>query len=37
LARGVDVGFEFSVPMPQFWRAREVAQVLIGKKEEACA
>ncbi len=37
LARGVDVGFEFSVPMPQFWRAREVEQVLIGKKEEACA
>jgi hypothetical protein len=37
LARGIDVGFEFAVPMPQFWRSREVEQDLMVKKEEACA
>jgi len=37
LARGVDVGFEFPTPRPDFWSIREIDQESIGEGEEACA
>ena len=37
LARGVDVAFEFSAPVPHFWRAREPEAHPLSQSEEACA
>jgi hypothetical protein len=37
LARGVDVGFEFSAPTPEFWHAAEVASNSTSEDEKACA
>jgi hypothetical protein len=40
LARGVDVAFEFSVPVPDFWRVRETQQhpvEQLEQSEKACA
>lgn len=35
--RGVDVGFEFSNPAPEFWAVRELSDNSIGENEKACA
>jgi general secretion pathway protein A len=37
LARGVDVGFEFSAPTSDFWRAAEVSPNSTSEDEKACA
>jgi type II secretory pathway predicted ATPase ExeA len=37
LARGVDVGFEFPTPTPEFWGTRETDQAPISESEKACA
>jgi len=37
LARGVDVGFEFSNPAPEFWGIRELNENSVGENEKACA
>ena len=37
LARGVDVGFEFSEPAPQFWAAGEIQAAPASADEQACA
>jgi type II secretory pathway predicted ATPase ExeA len=37
LARGVDVAFEFPVPMPQFWGPRELDKNPTSESDEACA
>jgi len=37
LARGVDVGFEFPVPTPDFWGIRETDKNPISESEKACA
>jgi len=37
LARGVDVGFEFPAPTPDFWRIRETDKDPINESEKACA
>lgn len=37
LARGVDVGFEFSAPAPQFWGPAEIDEESTPESEQACA
>jgi type II secretory pathway predicted ATPase ExeA len=37
LARGVDVGFEFSEPAPQFWATGEIQATPASADEQACA
>jgi type II secretory pathway predicted ATPase ExeA len=37
LARGVDVGFEFSSPTPEFWHSAEVDHHPASEDEKACA
>ncbi len=37
LARGVDVGFEFSEPAPQFWATGEIHATPASEDEQACA
>jgi hypothetical protein len=37
LARGVDVGFEFSEPAPQFWATREIQAAPASEDQQACA
>jgi general secretion pathway protein A len=37
LARGVDVGFEFPAPTPDFWGIRETDKDPISESEKACA
>ena len=37
LARGVDVAFEFSTPMPEFWGAKKLSQSPTSESDEACA
>ena len=37
LARGIDVGFEFSSPVADFWRSAEMVQNPAAQRTEACA
>ena len=37
LSRGVDVAFEFSTPMPEFWGARQLEKNPANEGQEVCA
>jgi len=37
LSRGVDVAFEFSTPMPEFWGARQLENRAANEGQEVCA
>ncbi len=37
LARGIDVGFEFSSPVADFWRSAQLEQSPSVQRTEACA
>ena len=37
LSRGVDVAFEFSTPMPEFWGARQLENRAASEGQEVCA
>ena len=37
LSRGVDVAFEFSTPMPEFWGARQLEKNPTSEGQEVCA